>query len=161
MCFDQIDVAYRMLQVAKGKGIKLSNLQLQKLVYIAHGYLLGSKGYPLVRGKVSAWTYGPVLNEIFKHFKEYQDTKIELENLDSVLIILSEDVEWVLDGVLNLYGNDEAMQLVSITMQDDTPWSHVWYKRGHKDDKFIEIPNDLIKHHYQKVVTDPTKVNGL
>lgn len=40
---DAVAIAYRMLQVANEKNLQLSNLQLQKLVYIAYGYLLGWK----------------------------------------------------------------------------------------------------------------------
>jgi len=158
---NSVDVAYRMLQVSDSKGIKVSNLQLQKLVYIAHGYLLGWKGEPLFTGEVNAWKYGPVINSIYHQFKRFGDQKIEGLDLADLKLNLTKDAENVIDGVLKMYGKDDAMSLVNVTHQNDTPWDIVWNTQGGKGKLFSEISNDLIKDHYRKVISDTENVNGL
>jgi len=158
---NSVDVAYRMLQVAEIKGIKLSNLQLQKLVYIAHGYLLGWKGNPLFSEAVNAWKYGPVISTIYHQFKRFRDNKIEGLNLSDLTLELSSDSEEIVSGVLDMYGNDNTMDLVNITHQTDTPWDTVWNSQEGKNKLFTAIPNDLIKDHYRKVISDTENVNGL
>jgi uncharacterized phage-associated protein len=151
-----------MLQLAKGKGVELSNLQLQKLVYIAHGYLLGWKGRPLVKDPIQAWRYGPVIEEVYHHFKESGRNKVPTDGIDALEFdpIFDPDEEKCLSGVLELYGRDTPESLISITHQDDTPWDKIWNTIG-KRQLFAEIPNDLIKDHYREVISSPKSVNGL
>ncbi len=158
---NSIDVAYRMLQLAKVKGIQLSNLQLQKLVYIAHGYLLGWKGKPLFTDDVSAWKYGPVIEPIYRHFKGFKAEKIELPHLDEIESRLDEDAEQVMKGVLDLYGKESAVGLVNITHQKDTPWDVVWNEQKGSKHLFATIPDEIIREHYLKVISNPAMVNGL
>lgn len=160
--YRSIDVAWKMLLLAKSKGINLSNLQLQKLVYIAHGYLLGWKDKPLIQESVEAWTYGPVINPIYHEFKEYGDRKISLGD-GAIRTELDEDVDAtsVIDGVLTLYGKLDAMSLVNLTHQQSTPWDEVWHRQGGKSYYSVPINNDLIKDHFRKVIADPNSVSGL
>lgn len=158
---NSIDVAYRMLQLAKGKGLGLSNLQLQKLVYIAHGYLLGWKDKELFTDEVSAWKYGPVIEPIYRHFKDFKAEKIDLPNLDEIETRLDEDAEQVMNGVLDLYGSEDAISLVNLTHQRNTPWDVVWNEQNGRKCLFATIPNDLIRERYLKVISNPTMVSGL
>ncbi|WP_368164006.1 Panacea domain-containing protein [Aeromonas sp. R6-2] len=158
-----IDTAYRMLQLAKEKGIELSNLQLQKLVYIAHGYLLGWKGHSLIKEPIQAWRYGPVIQDVYHHFKENGRNKVPTEGIDALEFdpIFTPDEITCLNGVLDLYASRTPESLITITHQKDTPWDEIWNNRGGKLSYFAEIPNKVIQNHYRKVVTDPSSVNGL
>ncbi|HHC6646014.1 TPA: Panacea domain-containing protein [Vibrio parahaemolyticus] len=163
MSHSAIDVAYRLLQIAKENGKELSNLQLQKLVYIAHGYLLGWMGLPLIRDSVQAWRYGPVLHEIYKQFKDNGRNKVPTDGIEKITFqeAFSEAEEECLRGVLKLYGDDAPESLINITHQKNTPWDEVWNNRGGKNELFAVIPDELIKNHYRKVVSDPDSVDGL
>lgn len=157
-----VDTAYKMLQEAKTKEIDLSNLQLQKLIYIAHGYLLGWKGKPLISDEIQAWKYGPVISDIYHKFKNNGKSKISSEGVDNLSFdpAFSEDEEKCIRGVLDLFGKDSAESLISITHQDDTPWDKVWNSGG-KHGLFVAIPDEIIKNHYRDVVRDPKSVSGL
>jgi uncharacterized phage-associated protein len=157
---DALTVAWRMLQVAKAKGIQMSNLKLQKLIYIAHGYLLGWKGQPLVSEEIEAWNYGPVVNSIYHQFKNFGDSLISID--DSIqLPPLGADEEAVIDGVLNLYGYKSAIELVNLTHQVNTPWYEVWNNGGGRHFYAVPIKNDLIINHYRNVISNPNMVSGL
>ena len=170
-----VHVAYEMLEIAKDKGIALSNLQLQKLVYIAHGYFLGWKGKPLIKETVEAWKYGPVIGEVYQEFKGFGSQKISVDSemsfppIDDNQIPLKEyvdekipgDMKECLEGVLKLYGSNSATDLISITHAFGTPWDEVWNRQNGMLKLFAEMPNDLIKKHYEKIVKDPSSVSGL
>lgn len=163
MAHSAVDVAYRMLQIAKLDGKELSNLQLQKLIYIAHGYLLGWLGRPLIRDTVQAWRYGPVLHEVYKQFKDNGRNKVSMEGVENIQFSepFSDQENECLEGVLRLYGDDDPEALINITHQENTPWDEIWNVQGGKYELFAEIPDDLIKNHYRKVVSDPKSVKGL
>ena len=152
-----------MLQIAQAEKIELSNLQVQKLVYIAHGYLLGWLGKPLISETVQAWKYGPVIHEVYSEFKKYGSNKIPVAYMreDQVRTFFTKDEEECLKGVITLYGKEDAMNLINITHQQNTPWDDVWNKQGGRFERFAEISNNLIKTHYEKVVSNPADVSGL
>ena len=43
----------------------LTHIEVQKLLYFAHGWMLGIHGEPLVEGNWEAWRYGPVLRDVY------------------------------------------------------------------------------------------------
>ena len=163
MSHSAVDVAYKMLHIAQTQGIELSNLQVQKLVYIAHGYLLGWIGKPLISDTVQAWKYGPVIEEVYAEFKKYGSNKIPISSMkeEQVQSFFNKEEGECLSGVLSLYGKKDAMDLINITHQQSTPWDDIWNKQGGKNQYFAEIPNRLIKQHYEKVIANPANVSGL
>lgn len=58
-------------RVAKRSGWTLSNLELQKIVYLAHMFHLGRTGDPLVHGLFEAWDYGPVHPDLYHRVKVF------------------------------------------------------------------------------------------
>jgi len=57
-------------RLASRSGWKLSNLELQKILYLAHMFHLGrTGGEPLVRGNFEAWDYGPVHPDLYHRVK--------------------------------------------------------------------------------------------
>src|SRR6516164_9635188 len=64
-------VANYLLSKADVDQKKLDPLQLQKLVYIAHGWHLGLLNRPLFAQRVEAWPYGPVIEDVYHAFKRF------------------------------------------------------------------------------------------
>lgn len=102
-------MAISIFEAAKHLGSQadwsLSNLKMQKILYIAHMYHLGIyDGSPLVRGLFEAWDYGPVhpdlyhrakvfgadpVGNIFRSFKDLEDDGTEKRILDAAAEQLS------------------------------------------------------------------------
>lgn len=160
--YDAVEIAWLMLKEAKAKGIQLSNLQLQKLVYIAHGYFLAWKDKPLISDEVEAWKYGPVVSSIYQTFKSYKADKIPTDEIDNLkLEDGNEDALECIKGVLDMYGTDKAESLIAATHQVDTPWHSAWETEGGKRQLFAKMDNDKIRKHYLRLLNDPNSVGGL
>jgi uncharacterized phage-associated protein len=71
MAYDARTVANEFLRLARDRGHELTNMQLQKLVYIAHGYTLAILHEPLVRQDIEAWRYGPVIKDLYQVLRQY------------------------------------------------------------------------------------------
>lgn len=55
--------------LAKKSGWSLSNLEIQKILYIAHMFHLGRHGAPLIDERFEAWDYGPVQPGVYHKLK--------------------------------------------------------------------------------------------
>lgn len=49
----------------------VTNLQLQKILYMAHMVYLGRTGEPLVGSTFEAWDYGPVAPDLYRRVKMF------------------------------------------------------------------------------------------
>ena len=57
-------VANAFLKKSQKDGTIITQMKLQKLVYIAHGWMLGLSGKPLVNQEPEAWERGPVFPQL-------------------------------------------------------------------------------------------------
>jgi uncharacterized phage-associated protein len=62
-------VANYLLDVAARKGVAMTNLKLQKLLFFAHAICLTEQKAKLVSGYFEAWQYGPVHPTVYQAFK--------------------------------------------------------------------------------------------
>jgi uncharacterized phage-associated protein len=55
--------------LARRSGWTLSELELQKILYLAHMFCLGRTGRALVAGSFEAWDYGPIHPDLHRRIK--------------------------------------------------------------------------------------------
>jgi uncharacterized phage-associated protein len=127
-------------------------MQLIKLVYVAHGYMLGKHGSPLLDESVQAWRYGPVVPSVYHAVKSFGSMPVE--HVPGALddAIFSEDEKAVMAEVAEIYGKHNAITLSSATHQRGTPWFQTWEAIG----KNAPISNDLIESFYAGILKLPT-----
>ncbi len=121
----------------------ITNLKLQKVLYLAQAYYLAKLGRPLFSDKIEAWEYGPVVPVVYRKFKTNGSNPIIFENDKSTL--LEEDKELV-KKVWDSFGGYSASRLVDIT-HAHTPWREA-YKAKDKT-----IPHKSIKDYYTPLLT--------
>lgn len=143
--YDVLNVADAILKIAKARGVKLTPMQLMKLVYIAHGWSLGIRNRDLFPNRIEAWQYGPVIPDLYHATKKFGRTAIPLEMIDDPadMPVTAEDAAF-LEDVFEKYGHLDGIQLSYLTHQSGTPWDQV-YEPGRQR---IEIPDNLIQSHY-------------
>ena len=124
-------------------------MQLQKLVYIAHGYSLALMGDPLIYNDVRAFQYGPVYPKLYRKLSKYGAGLVtEPVKAEDAIDPTGEQFK-LIEAVWNIYGQMEGSKLSALTHMEGSPWSQVWDKC-----EFAPIPNEIIKTHYE------SKVNG-
>lgn len=138
-------VARYFLYLSAMENRALTPMQLQKLVYIAHGWQLGLYGRPLVNEPVEAWQYGPVIRSLYQEYKRYgsrpidQEVPIKPEGFDAA-------EENTIEQVWRGYGSRTGVSLSALTHEPGSPWSITVEKLGLNN----EISNDIIEDHYKR-----------
>ena len=117
----------------------ITNLKLQKLLYFVQAICLmvfDKKAFP---EKILAWSYGPVVNEVYQQYKQNHASKI---NSESNVKNISSGLYKIVEEVINSYGLFEANKLIDLTHEEE-PWINTEINK--------EIRIDLIKNYFNKV----------
>lgn len=96
----------------------VTNLKLQKVLYLTQAYYLAKVGRPLFCEKIEAWSYGPVIREVYNIYKSNASNPIIQENDQSDIV--EEDKE-IIKQVWGLFGGYSASKLVDI-VHSHLPW---------------------------------------
>lgn len=96
----------------------VSNLKLQKLLYYVQGWHLGIHGKVVFPERIEAWAHGPVVPDVFFHYRHFRWTPIEV---CSEKIQLDGGIEQHTREVLGAYGKFSAQQLEMLS-HSETPW---------------------------------------
>jgi uncharacterized phage-associated protein len=143
MTHTALAVASKIIDMANKKNDTVTPMQLLKLVYLSHGWLLGLHGRHLVKEDIEAWLYGPVIPELYHHIKDFKSNPVKDLNA------LTEDFDSIEDSVIrqvyNGYGQFTGPQLSSLTHREGSPWHTTWTQYG----KNSLISNDLIEQYYK------------
>ncbi len=117
----------------------ITNLKLQKLLYFVQAICLVSFKEKAYHEKILAWSYGPVVNEVYQLYK-----KNHAEGIKSKATIknISLGLKKVIEEVVNCYGPIDANKLIDFTHEEEP-----WQKTKIND----EITIDLIEKYYNKV----------
>ena len=138
-------VANEYLRLAEIEKRPLTNMQLQKLVYIAHGFDLAINDTALIADRVEAWTWGPVIPTLYQTLKKYGSRPVT-EPIADVPAISEGDTSLV-DEVWKGYGRYTAARLSAITHQTGSPWDVVW-----RLEAFGTIPDALTAQYYKTLL---------
>lgn len=158
-------IANEFIRRAAAEERALTQMQIQKLVYIANGWNLAINGSPLTADEPQAWDYGPVYRYLWNALRSYGRTKVTetIKNSDFVPGMfadepdeepnanITEEERAVIGRVFRDYGHFEAFRLSALTHRDSTPWTEV-YRDG--QGRFDEIPSQLIRDHFVQLAQE-------
>lgn len=150
-----IDVAKYILS-----KITCTQLKLQKLVYLCFADYLCDMERVLFTDKIYAFKYGPVVDTVYKKYKEYGyeaiddekgdiDSKGILEMPAKSRILFAEDGTGKIisiENTLKKYGDLTSTELVNITHKEDSPWKKTY--RG-EEKTYSQIELDTIKKYHK------------
>jgi len=116
----------------------ITNLKLQKILYLAQAYYLAKLKRPLFVDKIEAWQYGPVVPNVYHEYKVKGNNPIIL--LEDETNLLEEDKD-NLKEIWDFFGKYSTAKLVDIT-HSHKPWIEA------KDFVTKEITKKSIKDYY-------------
>ena len=128
--------------IAKQLNWSVTNLQLQKMVYIAHMFYLGRTGEELVKERFQAWDYGPVVPNLYDRLKMFGSDNVM--NVFRPETIPEDSTEYsIVKEVVDHLKNYSAGKLVSITHRNEGAWAKHYIPRCN-----VTIPTESIKQEY-------------
>jgi uncharacterized phage-associated protein len=144
---DSRTVANRFLHMAEAKGDSLTPMQVLKLVYIAHGWMLGLYSRPLIKDPIQAWQYGPVIPRLYNSIKGFRGAPVTGSIGAPANDDLDDYEQDVVRQVYEVYGSKTGPALSRLTHAPGTPWA-VTYVDGEFG---VTIPTDIIEDHYRRL----------
>lgn len=145
-----IDVLRAAKQLCKVSEWTLTNLELQKIIYLCHMQFMAEKDKPLVEGEFQAWDYGPVhpvLYHRLKCFGANSIPKFAFKNVEDLDPNEYEDEIAILTEGAKSFPHPSGSTLVAITHREGGAWEKL-YEHGVKgnvitDNYILEEYEDL------------------
>ncbi|MCY4674909.1 MAG: DUF4065 domain-containing protein [Bacteroidetes bacterium] len=142
-------MAEHILWLRNARDEATTPMHVIKLVYIAHGWMLGIFDIPLIDEEVEAWKYGPVISSVYHRFKFYGGNAIDIPARNQAKR-MSKEQSIVIKRVVEEYSKFTALQLSTITHFEKSPWSKVVNEFG----VGTIIPNQIIRQYYVDLWND-------
>lgn len=165
--FPAVVVANYFVEKGKKEGRPVEGvLKLIKLVYLAHGWHLGIfEKKPLIRERVEAWQYGPVVRSVYDAFKYCGRLKITKpaitgikEEMEPIENLAEKETIEFLDEVWEIYGKHTGPELSKLTHEERTPWDDTRKKMGMQIYHLgVVIPDEAIGNYYAGRIKEANK----
>lgn len=150
------------LEKSNKENIKITNLKLQKLMFIAYGWILALLGKDLTQGEsFQAWQHGPVLPSIYHEMKRYggmplTDYATDYDTDTNQIFhpsIQDDQVLNILNKVWDIYKKFSAWSLRDLTHEKDSPWHNAYIK----DSLYQQIDQEITKNYYKNYIKNLLK----
>ncbi len=144
-------VANALINLSKKAGNLLTPMQILKLVYLCHGWMLGLYSKPLITQPVKAWRYGPVIEDVYHSLKVYRADEVDKSIvLGDVACDFDQREQRLIDEVYKAYSDWSGIELSNLTHQPGSPWSVTVDAHGLD----AVISNDLIEDYYKRLANN-------
>lgn len=171
MSFTAKAIANYFLDLAKADGKPITPMQIQKLVYYAHGWWLGLTSKPLIDEQVECWKYGPVIQSLFHEFKAYGSSPIsepaystnyvesgagrsgffEAEYEIPVIPDDSDDVKLFLARMWKALKGYSATKLSNMSHVHGGPWHRTVQDHDGHPPRGTDIPTEYIREYFKRL----------
>lgn len=160
MSYDGREIANYILDQCEKQNRPVTNLALQKILYFCHVWSLINLNRPLIKHNFEAWQYGPVLQYVYREFKQFDRQQITSRAFrvnptsgkrEVASYNFQEETAALLEQVVNFYSRMSASDLVNMSHADNGPWEKVWNHEG-KTKPGMKIDNTEIVEFYSKIV---------
>ena len=146
-------MAASIMQVARTlgqiSGWSLSNLEIQKIAYIAEMLHLGRNGDPLTNDQWQAWAYGPVEPELYHKAKVYGTSPVK-DIFHAVPLMPGSTKYKAVEDAYKLMKNLTPGQMVAVTHKAGGAWAQR-YRAGMKG---LVISKSAIASEYGSLIRE-------
>ena len=152
-------IANEFLMLANKDDMPLTQMQIQKLVYISHGFNLALTNNPLIDESIQAWQYGPVISSLYEEFRGFANqpitSKATITTIDdnfnvnnTIPKVNDEQTKKLINTVWDKYKIYSGPNLSDLTHKKGTPWSITL----ENDCLFSTIDNAVIQDYYANLL---------
>ena len=146
-CHTALAVADRIIHLSLEDEIPVTPMQVQKLTYFCHAWMLGLGYGPLFQDAVESWRYGPVIRSLYHALKHYGSNCITQQLLDKPAAF-TEQEERIIKVIWRQYGQLDGTRLSRMTHAAGSPWQQTYQK----DERSQIIHNHVIRDYYSSLV---------
>lgn len=125
--YSALEVARFIIAYCRRNGLLMSNLKLQKVLYFIQAEFLVRNGKPCFFERIEAWTFGPVVSNVYHEYKTFGSSNI-YSNLSNFYDITENDQN-IIEDVVNACNRFSAAQLVELT-HNQAPWKNAYNNRN-------------------------------
>lgn len=136
---DAIQLAWFILRRCAENRTPISHLQLQKILYFLQRLNLDKTNEPLFTNRIFAWTFGPVVRDVYYEFSIFSSLRIIPSEVDPNPTI---DLADFLLEEIDRRAEQRPWSMVDETHQAGRAWDLV-FKNGEGNGR--EIPLELIR----------------
>ena len=142
-----LQLAHYVLQYTTKYNIRITHLQLQKVLYYIQGYHLQKFGLPLFEDNIEAWQYGPVISSVYR--KYFVQGSLPLRTDIQTVLDVTPEQQSLINSVIEKKARLRAAQLVSAT-HAEAPWKDLkaQVEAGYRPIMTV----DAIKRHFDSQV---------
>lgn len=149
-------VANAFIQRSLDEDNPITPMEVQKLMFFAHGWMLGIHGKPLHYDEWEAWRYGPVLPVIYHNLSYFVADPVT----DTIRFADPQDFDDAESTIINYihreYRPIGAIRLSNLTHAKGSPWEQTRKKRWGNN---VIIPNDLIQRYFHRKAVEAGILN--
>ena len=138
---DAVTLAQYMITRCTNAGHPVSNLHLQKILYLLQEEWLGTHDEPLFPNTICAWKYGPVVVDVNRLYRGYGASGIIAQYDDAEM---DDEARDFVDSRLDGLRSGEVWKLVDRTHEPGTPWDRI-FRNGAGE--YQEIPVKEIRRY--------------
>ena len=144
-----LDVAAFLLEQLGG----MSAMKLQKLVYYAQAWSLALHKRPLFQQEIQAWSYGPVIPELYAtHRRQFVVTREDIGGAGNASEVKADTLALTVVGhVVRSYGQKDGVQLSDLTHAED-PWRFARARVPELSRSQAIITHEAMQRFYQKLI---------
>lgn len=151
---DSILLAKYIINKLIDKGLSISHLKLQKLIYFINAWHLAYFDRPLIKDDFQAWVHGPVSKKVWNHFKReavLNDKLTQQEYTDCFECGMTADQRDLIDDVIEEYSGDSAYRLEKITHAEPM-WITARGDLPYYEHCYEKMDMEAIKKHYRSLM---------
>ena len=133
--YSALDIARYIIWYCEEKQYIVSNLKLQRILYFIQAKFLVEKNTPCFSEKIEAWTFGPVIPEVYQQYKIFGNAHIPCVDVQDDFKISEQD-KALIDNMIDKCSKFTASQLVEITHRQ-TPWKKAY--RSYQNNEITQL----------------------
>ena len=146
--FDARAVANEVIRLAHARPVPITNLEVLKLIYFAHGFMLALNNQRLFWQNVVAWPHGPVVIDVYESLKVYGRHPITEQIQMPGLTPVGGIAESTIGHSYRNMKKYSTRRLVGISHDPQGPWHKVWHGFGQNH----VISNEMIKDYFDSLL---------